>query len=1161
MKKILSILVIASLMLSMMLFAPLIHAEGATIWTDKDNYGPDETVTIFGSGFLADAEVTITITAPDLSVATIYAWTDGLGAFTAQHVLNGMEGTYNATATDGTNTATTTFTEAIRIRTYKDAAYATEETVFVQGDTVYAKATGLSTSKYYKIEWFDPSDVSKKATVYGTGATSRTDFYTLSSAAPIGAWKVKVYEGSSSTGPWGTAKDTATFYVWHLIAPTADSWVESENPTKNYGSDEDLHVKVELDHSVENLRRTYLKFDLSGLPSGAVIDSAILHLYRTTGAQIPSAYKTTDAWTEMGIKWNNQPGPGDFVADGALGSAWIHWDITSYAASEFAGDKILSTVLKFKTESGSDQHADFTSREGTWNQRPWLEISYHTPPPEVDITITSSPVTGSGFVKVDDTPITTPTTFTWTIGATHKLEALSPVAGPPGTRYVWTSWSDGGVITHNIIVPNTPTTYTAYFKTQYQVTVTASPAGAVGGTFFVTYTQCGTTYTNVVETTTWTEWIDAGTTVTVSSPEDPIYDGPVTKYVFDHYDPSASVTMTGPTTIALVYTTQYYLTVVSPYDTPGGEGWYDEGDSAYATLATGTVDITPGWVRAVFTGWTGDASGTGLTSDSITMDGPKTAVANWEIQYYLDVVTDPSHLPPIPGAEWYDNCTWVRLTAPQYVPDEAGEGGVRYVFSYWDVDGTSQGMGVNPIDIHMNASHIATAHFVTQYNVTFDQTGLDGTAVGTVVTFDSQTKAYGDLPFSMWVDNGTSVSYVYETVVSSSVSGKRFRLDSVTDPASPITVTSPVTVTGNYVIQYYLTLATSPPSVNAPTGEGWYDAETYASISTSQYVDIVPGSSRYRFNGWTTAELLEITDPSATSTTVLMDNAKTVTANYVTQYNITFDQTGVGSDFTGTVVVIDVANYGVSALPVSFWYDNGSTHNFAFQSPLVVPPGAKQYDWASTSGLSALQSGSITVTGSGSITGNYVTRVHDVAVTNLVAIIRHCKWGNGTWVFQGRPINFNVTVENNGDFDEALTVTLYYNITANEIIGTQNTTLLIGESKTLSFVWNTASVPYCHNYTITAVATIPADYTPADNTLDNVYIKIRIMGDLNGDGKVDMKDIRESARSFASYGPDYLYPGSPPHPRWNLDCDINEDNKVDCKDLRVVAKNFGMCAQ
>jgi hypothetical protein len=88
------------------------------------------------------------------------------------------------------------------------------------------------------------------------------------------------------------------------------------------------------------------------------------------------------------------------------------------------------------------------------------------------------------------------------------------------------------------------------------------------------------------------------------------------------------------------------------------------------------------------------------------------------IRYYLDVLVDPATLPPIPGADWYDECTWVELTAPTYLPSEEGEDGVRYKFSYWDVDGTSQGIGVNPINIHIDAPHIATAYYTAQYYLT-----------------------------------------------------------------------------------------------------------------------------------------------------------------------------------------------------------------------------------------------------------------------------------------------------------------------------------------------------------------------------------------------------------------------------------------------------------
>jgi hypothetical protein len=186
-----------------------------------------------------------------------------------------------------------------------------------------------------------------------------------------------------------------------------------------------------------------------------------------------------------------------------------------------------------------------------------------------------------------------------------------------------------------------------------------------------------------------------------------------------------------------------------------------------------------------------------------------------------------------------------------------------------------------------------------------------------------------------------------------------------------ITVTCPGNITGNYKTQYHLTLATNPLGVDSPIGGGWFDAGASATVSADAFVDIVLGSSRYRFNGWTTDDMPEITDPTRSPTTVLVDKAKTVTANYVTQYKVTFDQSGVGGDFTGQIVTIDGTGYAAGALPASFWWDSSTSHTFAFQSPLVVAPNAKRYVWSSTTGLSTLQSGSITVSGLGGVTGNY----------------------------------------------------------------------------------------------------------------------------------------------------------------------------------------------
>jgi hypothetical protein len=256
---------------------------------------------------------------------------------------------------------------------------------------------------------------------------------------------------------------------------------------------------------------------------------------------------------------------------------------------------------------------------------------------------------------------------------------------------------------------------------------------------------------------------------------------------------------------------------------------------------------------------------------------------------------------------------------------------------------------------------------------------------------------------------------------------------------------------------------------------------------------------------------------------------------------ITFNQLGVSSDYSGTVLVVDGASYDAGVLPVSFIWPAGSTHTFAFQSPLVISSGAKEYDWNSTSGLSTSQSDSINATASGSITANYATLVHDVAVTNVTA--------DRTWVYKGNTVNINVTVWDNGDFPENITVTVYYNITGGNVAGVQNVTMLSGQNETLTFAWNTASVPVCYtNYTLTAVATILADYTPADNTLADGNITVRFMGDITGTGAVDISDISIAAAAFGSHLG---------MPNWNPAADVNGDGVVDIMDIALIASNFG----
>lgn len=69
-------------------------------------------------------------------------------------------------------------------------------------------------------------------------------------------------------------------------------------------------------------------------------------------------------------------------------------------------------------------------------------------------------------------------------------------------------------------------------------------------------------------------------------------------------------------------------------------------------------------------------------------------------------------------------------------------------------------------------------------------------------------------------------------------------------------------------------------------------------------------------------------------------------------------------------------------------------------------------------------------------------------------------------------------------------------------------------------------------------------------TTEPVHIQIitTVFGDINGDRKVDMRDVAIVARAFGT---------SPGNARWDPRADISNDLKVDMKDIAVIAKNFG----
>jgi hypothetical protein len=66
-------------------------------------------------------------------------------------------------------------------------------------------------------------------------------------------------------------------------------------------------------------------------------------------------------------------------------------------------------------------------------------------------------------------------------GATHTIEANSPLSAGYGSFWVWRNWSDSGTVAHSVS-PSADTTFTAYYEKLHTLSMLATPAS--GGTVY-----------------------------------------------------------------------------------------------------------------------------------------------------------------------------------------------------------------------------------------------------------------------------------------------------------------------------------------------------------------------------------------------------------------------------------------------------------------------------------------------------------------------------------------------------------------------------------------------------------------------------------------------------------------------------------------------------
>ena len=161
----------------------------------------------------------------------------------------------------------------------------------------------------------------------------------------------------------------------------------------NYGNENVLYV---LDQSAYE-KRTYILWNISVLPTNAIITNAQLGLYKyqALASGLILAYGTSAEWTENSLTWNNQPSSGTSQSStSVLSTGWYYWDVTNAAESALSQGKMSVRIVDV---NNIGQNFVFCSRHATGSptacdltKRPTLVITYFIQanpptPSEIDI--------------------------------------------------------------------------------------------------------------------------------------------------------------------------------------------------------------------------------------------------------------------------------------------------------------------------------------------------------------------------------------------------------------------------------------------------------------------------------------------------------------------------------------------------------------------------------------------------------------------------------------------------------------------------------------------------------------------------------------------------------------------------------------------------------
>jgi hypothetical protein len=179
----------------------------------------------------------------------------------------------------------------------------------------------------------------------------------------------------------GVHRGTSAPPVTITLNPIADSYILSSTPTINYGMAPALYAGTQ---NAATIGRALFGFDLSAIPQGATVLSAIFQAFLVNGSPTPTMLdvelkRINVPWLEGTVTWNSPLTYTGATNITQVGTAlnYYSWDVTSLAQTWVQGSPNYGVALISRNESNVGWRG-FASKEDTLQppRLPRLAVTY-----------------------------------------------------------------------------------------------------------------------------------------------------------------------------------------------------------------------------------------------------------------------------------------------------------------------------------------------------------------------------------------------------------------------------------------------------------------------------------------------------------------------------------------------------------------------------------------------------------------------------------------------------------------------------------------------------------------------------------------------------------------------------------------------------------------